>query len=341
MIVTVCPIRQLPQALLLGASVVRHSPPSEHPPFVIGLADDPTRLPAGLTLPYPLIPVGELLPANELNRLSAQYTPTEFAAALKPAFIRAVFRRYPTADVVAYADPNVHFYGSVAAVAERLAGANTLLTPHLLRPPGDVAWPDEKFFQNVGLYSADFLAFRRSAETERLLAWWQDRVQPRAFVDFCAGLCTDQLWLMHVPVFFRDVLVVKDPAWHVALWNAPERSLHRRAGGWRVSQTPEPTEAGQPLLFVNFRGLSNPNDGFFAHQNRLQLAERPDIRALLAEYGQALGGSSPAALRLVQPAYGEQPEPAVLRGWRRRTTTTLRSVVQWLERVPLPAVRRS
>lgn len=338
MLVTICTIRQLPQAFTLSDSFVRYTADASgrSAPVLIGLADDPDHLPATFVSPYPILPVRDWLPAEQLASLSATYTPTEFAAACKPRFIAEVFRLYPDVNQVLYADPNVQFLGQLTPIWESLSGANALLTPHITRSPGDQHWPDEKFFQNVGLYSADFLAFRRSDETNRLLAWWQNRVQERAYIDFCAGLCTDQLWLMHVPVFFRDIHVVKNPGWHVALWNLPERTIRQDGAGWIATG---PMGQNQPLLFANFKGLLNVDEGFFPHQNRLQLADRPYVVALLNHYHRTLAAHKHSSVSAIRPAYGQRPEPVVLRSWRETVVKSLRAVTRFIDRMPLPKIR--
>ena len=336
MLITLCTIRQLPQAFALADSFLTHSTHAGSESVLIGLADDPVRLPSDFVSPYPLLPIGELLPSDELAALSAVYTPTEFVAACKPLFIAEVFRRYPAIDQLIYADPNVYFLRDLTPVWQQLAPANALMTPFLTQSLTGQAWPDEKFFQNIGLYSSDFLAFRRCAETDRLLTWWDDRVRTRARIDFCAGLCTDQLWLMHVPVFFRDVVVVRHPGWHVGPWNLPQRRLRPGDGSWWVTERDGPDQAVQ---FVNFKGLLNPDEGFFPHHNRLRLTERPDVTALLTDYRRALSKHQTPAVGRVAPAYGHQPEPVVLRGWRRATVRSMRAVTRFFDRVRLPALR--
>ena len=344
MFVTIATIRQLPQAFALGDSLSHDKGETNAPePFLIGLADDAAHLPAGFVPPYPLLPLDAVLPADALTSLSATYTPMEFAAACKPRFMAEVFKRYPDADRLLYADPNVLFWQSPTAVWEHLGENNALLTPHITQPPAGAgvatpnqAWPDEKFLQNVGLYSADFMVFRRSAETDRLLAWWQDRVETRAYVNFCAGLCTDQLWLMHVPVFFRDIRIVKNPGWHVALWNLPERRLYPVGSTWQVDG---PAGSKQPLLFVNAKGLFNADDGFFANQNRFRLSDRPDVRAVLTAYRSAVSVHANPSLSKQPPAYGQQPEPVVLRGWRRTAVRSMRAITRFVNQLPLPVLR--
>ncbi len=346
MLITLATIHQLPQAFALGDSFLRHTTDvnSQPEPFLIGLIDDPAQLPPNFVSPYPIRPISTVLSAPLLATRSATYTPTEFAAACKPAFIIDVFRRYPDVSRLIYADPNVLFMHSLTSVWDQLAEANLLLTPHITQQPGNQArpglagpiqaGPDEKFFQNIGLYSADFLVFRRSAETKRLLTWWQDRVETRAYIDFCAGLCTDQLWLMHLPVFFQAIKTIKNPGWHVALWNLPERTLQTGGAGWQVTG---PGHA-QPLVFFNAKGLFNADEGFFFNQNRLRLANRPDVRALLATYRQAVALHANPTLAHVSPAYGEQAEPVVLRGWRRATVRSMRAITRFFDQIPLPAI---
>lgn len=338
MLLTICTLRQLPQAFALADSFRQFS--ATDPFVLIGLADDPAQLPTGFTSPYPILPIQDLLLAEELKSLSAQYTPTEFAAACKPLFISEVFRRYPDVTRLIYADPNIHFSAPIDSIWAQLEKANFVLTPFITRDLallGSTAksWPDEKAFQNIGLYNADFLAFKRSTETERMLAWWDNRVRERAYIDFCAGLCLDQIWLMHVPVFFRDVAIVKNPGWHVGLWNLPERTIHSMADRWQVSG---PSEQNQPLQFVNFKGLYKADEGFFPHQNRVILSKQLSIGTLLKRYQQAVAQQSASVFEPLQPAYGLKPEARIIRGWRYKTIQSMQGINRFLDRVYLPAI---
>ena len=336
-LLTICTIRQLPQAFALADSFCQYAAQSDHPTSVlIGLADDPAHLPTGFVSPYPLLPVTDWLPAIELAALSAVYTPTEFATAIKPVFIAEAFRRYPTVDQFIYTDPNIQFLAPLTPIWKELNTATLLLTPHVIQSPDDGQWPDEKFFQNVGLYSSDFLAFRRSAETDRLLAWWDDRVRKRAYINACEGLCLDQIWLMHMPVFFRDVRVIRNPGWHVALWNLPKRPLRQEGTAWYATG---PTAQNQPVQFVNFKGLFNPDEGLFPYQTRLRLSERPDVETLLNQYRQVLSIHRSLPVSAIRPAYGQQPEPVVLRGWRQSAVQSLKRLTGFIDKVPVPALQ--
>lgn len=312
LVLTVCTTRQLAQALTLGDAVTQLNPDAR---YRIGLADDAQSLKA-LSSPYPIVPVAELVDAATLLNLSERYTTTEFVAATKPCLIRAMMAQEPECQQVVYLDPNSFPYRPFAEVLSELESAQILLTPHLTAPPADSFFPDEKYLQNIGLFSADFLALRRSAETERMLIWWRDRVQTRAQIDFCESLCLDQIWLMHLPALFDKVRVVKNRDWHRALWNWHERPMNKT----------------EPPVWVNFKGLHNQDEGLFVHQTRMNLSQRLDLQRLLTDYRLSVDARQQPVFKQV-PAFGQRPEPAIVRGWRRETGLALRSVTRFVDTV--------
>lgn len=333
MLLTVCTINQLPQALALGRSFTHHNPRRQ---FVIGLADDAARLPANWSSPYPMLTLADAgLSAGEVSAMSARYTPTEFRAACKPAFIRAAFKQAGP-DGLLYADPSAFVYHSLDDLFAQVAQRSILLNPHWLEAPGDNRQPDEKHLQNVGLYSGGLVGFGPQPDTDRMLAWWQSRTADRAHLDFCTGQCLDQLWLMHVPALFSQVGILKNIGLQVALWNLPERHLaNAPATGWQVIEN----RIAMPLLTADFLGLTNVDEGLFPYQNRLQVNRRPDVSTLLADYQTALAPHRRPDL-LTAPAYGQQPEPIPLRGWRWSVQHRLQRLSNWIENVPVRPVHR-
>ncbi|GAB3330327.1 hypothetical protein GCM10027299_34830 [Larkinella ripae] len=316
---TVCTIRQLPQALALGESLQRHHPGES---FVIGLCDDAARLPAGFQSPYALVTLPELR-IPDVAQLSQQYTPAEFAAACKSLFINHRFQNCPAGEWLVYLDPSVYLYQPLTELAGRYQQATLLLTPHLLKPLTDSAFPDEKYVQNIGLYSSGFLALRQTPEAGRFLDWWSSRVPERAFARPCEGMYTDQIWLVLTPGLFDGVTIVKNSAWHLGLWNLHERPI------------PENT---QPV-FVNYKGLAD-QEGFFQAQDRIRLSAYPVIKKLLRDYQNRVRSFNRAGLSSpldgVTPAYGQQPFKPPLRGWRKKTVESLRQTLAFIETVDVP-----
>jgi hypothetical protein len=309
---TVCTIRQLPQALALGESLQQHHPADS---FVIGLCDDFSHLPTGFQLPYPTVSLRELA-IPDLEQLSQQYTPQEFIAACKPLFTSHVYKNQSKNEWLVYLDPSVYLYQPLTDLQSRYADATLLLTPHLLNPLADNADPDEKYFQNVGLYSSGFLAIRHTDEAARFLNWWSSRVPERAFARPCEGMYTDQIWLALTPGLFEGVTIIKNLNWHLGLWN-----LHER-----------PSES---IIFLNYKGLAD-DEGYFQAQNRGRISEYPVIKKMLLAYQDRLRQFNLNGLSTVFPAYGLQPFKPPLKRWRKKAVETLRQTVQFIETVDVP-----
>ena len=100
-----------------------------------------------------------------------------------------------------------------------------------------------------------------------------------------------------------------------------------------------PTNTRHPLVFFNAKGLFKIDEGFFPYQTRLRLSNRPDVRALLATYKEAVAVHASQALVEILPAYGQQPEPTVLRGWRRATVQSMRAIARFVDQLPLLNIR--
>ncbi len=334
MLLTVCTIRQLSQAHALGQSFLRHHPAR---PFLIGLADNPDNLPPSWASPHPLLTLADVgLTTPEIARRAEQYTPTEFVASCKPAFVRAALERAGDQNLL-YADPSAFVYAPLDTLFDTLDTHSAWLSPHWLSAPADGLFPDEKYVQSVGLYSGGLLGFSaKHPQTAALLAWWEARTAHRAHLDFCAGQCLDQRWLMHLPTLFGDVEILKNPGVQVAVWNLPHRRLSRTQTGWQVAHESETT----PLLTADFRGLTRPDEGLFRAQNRLQVRTRPDVGALLTEYRAACLPHQNPALSQTPPAHGQRPEPVVRRGWRQTAFQRLNQLSHWIATVPVKPLHR-
>lgn len=316
---TVCTIRQLPQALALGESLKRHHASD---PFIIGLCDAVSQLPTGFQRPDSLITLDQVAIPDREQR-SQQYTSAEFLAACKPLFIKHVYQTQSGCDWVVYLDPSVYLYQPLAELTNQFADATLLLTPHFLKQLTDNAFPDEKYIQNIGLYSSGFLGLRRSSEATRFLDWWSDRVPERAFARPCEGMYTDQIWLVLTPGLFEGVTIVKNPGWHLGLWNLHERPAYETAH----------------IAFLNYKGLAD-QEGYFQAQNRVRLSAFPLIKNLLRDYQNRVQYHNRAGVSVpldsVAPAYGQQPFKMPLRGWRKEAVETLRQTVKYIETVDVP-----
>jgi hypothetical protein len=151
-------------------------------------------------------------------------TITEVATAAKPAVLRQLLDQGFTSAV--FLDPDILVRGSLDALFAIVAQHAIVLTPHLTAPPeGEERVERELNILQSGTFNAGFVGVTESPSAHRFLAWWQERVTEHCTHAVAEGVYYDQRWLDLAPVFFDDVCIVRDPAYNVAYWNLPERSL--------------------------------------------------------------------------------------------------------------------
>ena len=300
-IFTLCSNNYLAMARVLGESLLRQHPTYS---FVIGLVDRPDPQIDYRSLgPFEILPVHEIGIA-QLDEMILRYSIVEFNTAVKPFYFRYLFQRLTSQGnsnaKVCYFDPDIVIYSSLAGIERSLNAASVLLTPHILTPmPLDGAPLGEHVFLNYGLYNLGFCAMRWSSATERLIAWWSERLVDQCKDNVEDGLFVDQLWMNYAPVLFEDVLISRDPCLNVAYWNLHERRLEQTEGSWRVN-------GHSPLVFYHFSSFQiNSPDSLGRHSSRYSLLNRPEMRPLFEEYRSRLVKYDYAGFRKIPCAYVE------------------------------------
>jgi hypothetical protein len=252
LIFTVCTAEQYPFAKVLSDSLPKNVI------FKVGIVD-------GHVSDNDVVMLEELS-IHGLNKIREQYDNESLAAASKPYFA-SYFLHQERIENVIYFDPTVQLFGDLQTIIKTLQTTDILLTTRLSRKFGKSTYGDEKLFLNTGMYDAGFWAIRKTENVFRFVKWWQARLANRAHFDLCNGMNHEQLWLNYVPIFFENVVVVKNYGWNVGLQNLHERILTKKGGKWLVNQM-------EPLLFFNFRECLSDS---IAVKNLLQQsgADRP------------------------------------------------------------------
>ncbi len=231
---------------------------------------------------------------EDLRDVAMKYDILELNTNVKPAFLQYLFRTYDVEQLV-YLDPDIRVYSSLAPVFAALSrGAAATLTPHLTTPITDNFLPSEQDHLYNGTYNLGFAAFRRCAEADRILVWWNERCLALGFSEGRTGLFVDQKWMNLAPGLFEGVAILRDAGCNMAYWNLHERSLDRsmddssdRSGGELLVHHPNGPPV--PLRFFHFSGIDVGDDeGLSRNTNRFQLRDRPDLQALFAEYRRVL-----------------------------------------------------
>ena len=283
-------------ARALAASYLEHHP--GHRFFVLIVADltDASLFAGELFEPVLLSKIG----LADLRGEAMKYDILELNTNVKPAFLEYLFRTHGLEQLV-YLDPDIYIYSPLEPVFAALSrGAAAVLTPHLTTPLSDDLLPSEQDHLYNGTYNLGFVAFRRSAEADRMLAWWSERCLALGFSEGRTGLFVDQKWMNLAPGLFEGVAILRDAGCNMAYWNLHERSLLLTDGSPIVANAIGPAV---PLRFFHFSGIDPADESSLSqHTNRFTLADRADLKPIFRQYRQALQRSTDERLQAV--SYG-------------------------------------
>jgi len=261
----------LPKARVLAASVKRHAPQAH---FTLVLTD---AIPEGFdpgAEPFDELLTIEQLEIPQWEQWLFQHTVMEACTGVKPFTLLQLLTRH---EQVFYFDPDIALFSSLTTLQAQLAAASVVLTPHTLAPETErrAVIDNELLFLARGLYNLGFIGVRRCEEGRRFARWWADRCLDFCFDDVPAGMFTDQKWIDLVPLYFDDVVVLKDPGCNVCTWNYTQRRIEGAVEtGFTVN--------GRPLIFHHFSGFDS--GAHVAMRDRYGQA-MPAARALSNWYG--------------------------------------------------------
>lgn len=219
---TICSNNYLAQAKTLGDSLIVHNPDYT---FIIGLVDRKHSLiDYSFYEPHIILPVEELA-ISDFDDLWKKYNIIELNTSVKASYFKYFYRNYFNVRDVFYFDPDIQIFNSLEALEKALNEYSILITPHIITPIAiDDLLPGENLFLNYGLYNLGFIGLNiRSSEVREMLDWWEERILKLGFVNIRQGLFVDQIWINLVPIFFKDVKVLKDLGYNAAPWNLHER----------------------------------------------------------------------------------------------------------------------
>ncbi len=294
---TVCSANDLARAKTFAHSLWEHEPGII---LYIGLTDkidgrfDPQEL-----APAKIIEASELnLP--ELDQMSSYYTVTELNCAMKSFFGSHILQMVKP-QLLLYFDTDIFIYQPLAKIREALEAASIVLTPHIQSPiPPDGRRPRERDMLAAGMFNGGFIGFRNNETVHEFFRWWKERMVDQAFIRPGDGMFYDQNWLNFAPLYFKDVVVMKDAGHNVAYWNLHERQIEKQDGRFSVN--------GMPLTFFHFSGLDPRNDQISKHQDRFDTTISPALNELFAAYKEKLNANGFGRFSQLACAYGRKPK---------------------------------
>ena len=277
---TLCSINYLAQAQTLGQSLQKTNPDIE---FVIGLVDrlDKINLDSDKIPPFQLLEIDKIN-MDCLGEMCDIYDITELNTAVKPFYFDYFLKNRPDVKNIIYFDPDIIVFEGLNSLKANLEKFSIVLTPHITSPINDKFDTREIDHLNTGLYNLGFVAISRSEASEAMINWWMERLKKDCLIDLCNGLFVDQHWMIFVPIFFREhVLVDKYYGYNVAYWNLHERVVSQMDGKFFINSV--------PLIFFHFSGYGiNKPEEVSKYQNRSNFENRPDIVPLFEYYAKQL-----------------------------------------------------
>ena len=182
-------------------------------------------------------------PAAEMYQ---RYDVTEACTAVKPFVLRHIFQL--GFETVCYMDPDLWVLSPMTELFEALKTSEIVLTPHIVTPIPEPSAFEEKWLLQCGVFNLGFIGLRHEV-SERLCAWWADRLETQCFFRPEQGLFFDQKWIDLVPCLFDRIAILKHRGYNVAWWNLHERTPNYDNGSWIVAETKE------PIRFFHFSSL--------------------------------------------------------------------------------------
>ena len=293
---TVCTAAQYPYAKALQNSL------PQHVDFKIGIThgqvDDKNTVSVS-TLQIP-----------EWEAMNQRYDEAALIAASKPFFTQYFLK---SSNEVIYFDPTVLVLTNLEPILNQFIDNEIVTTPRIVQPFGVSEYADEKFFLNSGLIDSGFYAFKNTKQVFELLDWWQKRVIENAQLDLCNAQNHDQLWLMLVPVFYKNMVIIKNKGWNVGLQNLHERTLTKINNKWFVNQSEE-------LLFINFRE--------FIDSDRPNLIKKSGAELLFDNYKKKFN-ELPSIFSIIKN------QKKVAPNWKKQIKNILHSYINTIETFPI------
>jgi hypothetical protein len=254
---------------------------AHHPdiPFYVLLADEVDGFFDPALEPFHLIPLSNLT-IPELERFRFHYTQQPLSYAVTPFLLEHLLDRGFSRLIFFKQESLV--LGEHSAVVDLLERHPIVLTPHLLAPlDGPDRISRELNILQSGIYNVGLLGVAGHDTARRFLRWWQDRVYAHCRHAVPEGMHYEQRWLDLVPAFFEGTHVLRDPAFNVAHWNLPERSIEIHDGAVLVD--------GRPCRLFRFSGYDpDVPHAPTRYSTRLTWENLGPARDLFERYGRAL-----------------------------------------------------
>jgi hypothetical protein len=184
----------------------------------------------------------------DLAAVKTQRSTLEYYFTSTPAWIQFILRRMANDEVLTFVDADLFFYSSPAAIANEVADADIVLSPHRFSPTF-------LHLEQCGKFNVGLLAFRQGEEAERALVRWREQCIEWCFDHAEAARFGDQKYLDEWPAMYNRVHALQHPGAGLAPWNWRNHQLSVMGSSPLVDE--------RPLVFFHFHGLRTYGGGLY------------------------------------------------------------------------------
>ena len=253
---TICAKNYIGLALALEKSIKSYNKEVD---FYIFIADEFDDKDAILAFPKNVIVAKNALDINiELwQNMSFKYDLTEFCTSIKPSCFKYIFKNL-NPDACIYFDPDILIFNTLDVIYNSLENYSIVLTPHTTTIETNYTGNlSEKNLLYSGLFNLGFSAIKNNEDGNKLVDWWENRLEDRCFQIMMEHYFTDQKWMDFIPSFFsKTLLVSSNLGLNVAPWNFYEREIIKKDKKLYVKNRITNREELYPLTFVHFSGFN-------------------------------------------------------------------------------------
>lgn len=292
---TICAKNYIGLAQVLEKSLKTHNPDVD---FFIFVADEITEIDNLHNLPENVLVSRNVIGFSDekWNQMSFKYDLTEFCTSIKPSCFKYLFDSFQPDNCI-YFDPDILVFNNFNSIFLGLEKYSIILTPHITtieeNYTGDLA---ESGLLYTGIFNLGFLALKRDDNAQKLLNWWEKRLEDRCFQNKMESYFTDQKWMDFLPSLFPTQLLISfDLGLNLAPWNFYEREIVVKEDVFYVkNRIDKDVNAIVPLTFVHFSGFdySSLIKNKIVQGNISTLKVYPDIEKILDEYSKVLKKST-------------------------------------------------
>jgi hypothetical protein len=291
---TICAKNYIGLALALEKSIKQHNDDVQ---FLIFVADEfldeewISNLPENIIIAKDVIGFSK----EQWSQMSFKYDLTEFCTSIKPSCFKYVFKEF-NADTCIYFDPDILVFNSLDTIYNKLDTNSIIVTPHITTIQNVYTGKlNERNLLYSGMFNLGFLALKQDENSQKMLDWWEIRLEDRCFQNMMENYFTDQKWMDFLPSFFpTQLLVSHDLGLNVAPWNFFEREIITKDNSFFVVNRINTNNNNLfPLIFVHFSGYNYKAllDGNIVQGNIKELEVYNDYQKIFELYSDFIKNS--------------------------------------------------